>query len=346
MVPVAAPRNPAGGVNGAGNLPPAPPFDRATRLSFVRLADIVRPVGGGFSPSVQLPTNGLLAGLHLVIRGTIGGTVGAVSALGMAAIIRRVTLRLNSGSVIWSMTGPNYHYLYRPTIDSGYIDVLGHTNATAAVTATGAILDMIIPLMVNERDPIGLLLLQNRQTTLSLDVEWEADTNVTATGTFAGFAVSPQLLVFSVPPDPRSLPPLRWLHVVTDESLVQGGAGDVTYNVPRGNTYEMVIHGAGLAAAGGADSWSRAVMRVNQTSYIFDFTPNMMDVFYRRQFGRARNPGAIYFDFITTSGLGKYGTTRDLYDSNRTTDFQTVVTVTGALTFYTVREQLIDLDQM
>jgi hypothetical protein len=122
MVPVAAPRNPAGGANGAGNLPPAPPFDRATRLSMVRLADIVRPAGGGFSPSVQLPTNGLLAGLHLVIRGTIGGTVGAVSALGMAAIVRRITLRLNSGSVIWSVTGPNYHYLYRPRRDPGHGD--------------------------------------------------------------------------------------------------------------------------------------------------------------------------------------------------------------------------------
>ncbi len=341
-VPMAAPMT-VPGMNGNGAAQQAPPFDKSTRLSFVRLADITRPVGGGFSPTVQLPSNGLLAGLHLVIRGTIGGTVGAVSALGMASIIKRITLRLNSGTVIWSMTGPNYHYLYRDFIDSAYIDVVGQTNARDAVTATGAILDMVIPLMVNERDPIGLLLLQNRQTILSLDVEWEADTTVTATGTFTGFAVSPTLLTFSVPPNPLSLPPLRWLHIVTDESQVVSGAGDVTYNIPRGNTYMMIIHGAGVGATG-ADSWSRATMRVNQTNYIFDFVPTSMDMYFRRQCGRARELGMIPFDFITTSGLGKYGTTRDLYDSNRTTDFQTVVTVTGALTFYTVREQLVDLN--
>lgn len=327
--------------NGNG-APPAPPFDRSTRLSFVPIAAIARPTGGGQSPEVELPTNGLLAGLHLVIRGTVGGTVGAVSALGMASIIRRITLRLNSGTVIWSMTGPNYHYLYRDWIDSGYIDVVGQTNARDAVTATGAILDMVIPLMVNERDPIGLLLLQNRQTTLTLLVEWEADTTVTATGTFTGFTVVPQLLSFSVPTNPASLPPLRWLHILTDESRVISGAGDVTYDIPRGNTYMGLWHGAGIGATG-ADSWTRSALRVNQTQYIMDYSPLTAEMFFRRQCGRARELGMIPFDFTSTSGLGRYGTTRDLYDSNRTTDFQTVTTVTGALTFYTVREQLVDL---
>ncbi len=328
-------------MNGAGR-PPAPPFDQSTRLSFVPIAAITRPAGGGLSPSVELPTNGLLAGLHLVIRGTIGGTVGAVSALGMASIIRRITLKLNSGTVIWSMSGPTYHYLYRDGIDSGYIDVVGHTNARDAVTATGAILDMVIPLMVNERDPIGLLLLQNRQTILTLEVEWEADTVVTATGTFANFSVVPELLTFSVPTNPLSNPPLRWLHVVTDEQRTIAGAGTVTYDVPRGNTYMKIVHGVGIGATG-ADTWTRATLRVNQTQYLMDFTPNQMDLFFRRQFGRPRELGMVLFDFITTSGLGMYGTTRDLYNSRRTTDMQTVVDVSGATTFYTVREQLIDL---
>jgi hypothetical protein len=308
----------------------------------VPLAAITRPVGGGLSPAVELPTNGLLAGLHLAIRGTIGGTVGAVNAGGFASIIRNVTLRLNQGTVVWSMGGIPYHYLYRDGIDSGYIDVVGQTNARDAVSAIACSLDMVIPLMVNERDPIGLLMLQNRQTILSLEIEWEADVTVTATGTFTGFTVVPTLLTFSVPTNPDSLPPLRWLHIVTAEQQSIAGAGDVTYDVPRGNTYMKIVHGAGINATG-ADSWSRASLRVNQTQYLMDFGPNSMDMFFRRQFGRARELGMILFDFITTSGLGMYGTTRDLYNSRRTTDLQTVVTVTGAVTFWTVREQLIDL---
>lgn len=331
------------GVSMNGNEPPPPPFEASTRLSRIKLASIPRPAGGGLSPDVELPTYGLLGAVLLQIRGTIGGTVGAVNAMGMSSIIQRITFRLNSGTVVWSLTGPNYHLLYRDTIDSGYIDVVGHTNARDAVTATAAVLDMVVPIMVNMRDPIGILLLQNRQTVLTLSVEWAADTVVTATGTFSNFAVTPFLLNFSVPPNPLSLPPLRWIHQVVDEARVMSGAGEFTYDIPRGNTYMGIMHGVGIGATG-ADSWNTARLRVNQSNYIFDDTPASQEMMFRWQRGRARELGAIYWDFATTSGLGKYGTTRDLYDSNRTTDFQSVVDVTTGLTVQTVREQLIDLN--
>lgn len=320
----------------------APPFEKSTRLSVVKLASISRPTGGGLSPLVELPSNGLLAAIHLAIRGTVGGTVGTVNALGMASIVKRVSLTLNSGTVVWSLTGPEYHYLYRDTVDTGYIDVVGQTNARDAVTATGAVLDMVIPLQVNLRDPIGLLLLQNKQTTLTLTVEWEADATVTSTGTFSGFTATPYLLQYSVPTNPGSLPPLRYLHNVVSEQRVVSGAGEVVYDVPRANTYMAIIHGCGIAASG-ADSWSAAKLRVNQSNYLFDTDIVSQDMLFRRFRGRAREAGAIYFDFAATSGLGTFGTSRDFYDSNRTTDLQTVVTATGAVTFYTVRDQLIDL---
>jgi len=320
----------------------APPFDRSTRLTFTKLAAITRPTGGGLSPDVEMPTYGLLAGVWLQIRGTIGGTVGAVNALGMASIIRRITLKLNSGTVVFSLSGAAYHYLYRDFIDSGYIDVCGQTNARDAVTAAAAILDMVIPLQVNMRDPIGMLLLQNRQTTLTLTVEWEADTTVTATGTFTSFTVTPHLLTFSVPPNPLSLPPLRYIHSVVDQTTVISGAGEWVYDIPRGNTYLRIMHGIGIGATG-ADSWNTARLRVNQSQYLIDSTPAQQQITFWALHGRVRELGQICYDFLSTSGLGSYGTTRDLYDSNKTTDFQSVIDITGALTAYTVREQMIDL---
>lgn len=340
-------RNPAGGVMvpSNGNRPAAPPFDMSTRLQVVKQAQIARPAGGGLSPGFQIPTNGLLAGILLAIRGTVGGTVGTVNALGMSSIVRRVTLTLNSGTVVFSMSGPGYHYLYTPVIDSGYVGVLPSTvNARSAVTATGAVCDMFIPLQVNMRDPIGLLLLQNRQTILTLGVEWEADANVTSTGTFANFYAQPYLLVFSVPPDPMSLPPLRYIHQVLEDSRAIAGAGTLAVDVPRGNTYERIIHGAGIGVSG-SDAWSAAQMRVNQANYIFDTDVQSQDMLWALYHGtaRARVPGFIGFDMLSSSGLGSYGTTRDLYDSDMTTDLQTVLTFTGATTLYTVREQLVDL---
>ena len=341
-VAVAPARNPAGAVMGNGGPPPAPPFDQSTRLSLVKLAAITRPVGGGISPGLQLPTNGLLGGLLLKITGTIGGTVGAVNPLGFSSIVKRVTLTLNSGTVVFSMSGPGYHYIYRDWLDAGYVDCLGQSNGRTAITATGAVLDMYIPMQVNLRDPIGLLLLQNRQTTLTLGIEWEADVTVTATGTFTSFQAVPYLLNYSVPPNPASLPPLRYIHQVLEDSRSQAAAGTITYDIPRGNTYMRIGHGCGIAVAG-ADSFTVAQLRVNQSNYIWNSDIGSQDMMFRILHGRARPPGVILYDFLGTSGLGSYGTTRDLYDSNRTTDFQSVVDPTGALTFYTVREQLVDL---
>lgn len=343
IAPLSTPTPMASGGNPQGmQKKAAPPFDRSTRLTITQLAPISRPTGGGISPGVELPTYGLLGGLLLQIRGTIGGTVGTVNALGMASIIQRVTLKLNSGTVVFSLSGWAYHYLYRDVIDSGYIDVCGQTNARDAVTATGAVLDMVIPLQVNLRDPIGLLLTQNRQTTLTLEIEWTADATVTSGGTFANFAVTPHLLTYSVPPNPGSMPPLRYIHQVIDQSTVLSGAGDWVYDIPRGNTYMRILHGVGIGATG-ADSWTTAKLRVNQSQYIWDSTPFQQQMLYWYLHGRTRELGQIIFDFLGTSGLGSYGTTRDLYDSNRTTDFQSVIAVTGALTAYTVREQLVDL---
>ena len=347
-------RMPSGGVaapNSNGQRT-APPFDMSTRLSVVKLAQIARPVGGGLSAAVQLPSNGLLGGILLAIRGTIGGTVGAVTPLGNAGIVRRVSLTLNSGTVVFSMSGAGYHILYSPVIDSGYVGVISSTStARAAVTAAAVVADMFIPLQVNERDPIGLLLLQNRQTILSLTVEWEADTTVTATGTFSNFYAQPYLLSYSVPPDPLSLPPLRYLHQVLEDNKAVAGAGTITNDIPRGNTYERIIHGCGIGLVGTAsDLWTTAQLRVNQSNYIFDTDVQSQDMLWGLYHGsaRARPLGWIGFDFLSSSGLGSYGTTRDLYDSDMTTDFQSVIANSGAVTngFYTVREQLVDLRAM
>lgn len=342
MSPVTTPTPTAQG--GGGKQKSAPPFDRSTRLTITRLAGITRPAGGGLSPAVELPTYGLLAGVWLQIRGSIGGTVGTVNALGGAVVVQRVTLKLNSGTVVFSLSGANYHYLFRDVIDAGYVDVCGQTNARDAITPTAFILDMVIPLTVNLRDPIGILLTQNRQTTLTLEIEWTADATVTSTGTFLTniFTVTPHLLTFSVPPNPGSMPPLRYIHQVVDQQQVISGAGDWVYDIPRGNTYMRIILGVGIGATG-ADSWNTAKMRVNQSQYIFDMTPASQQIMFWYLHGRVRELGQIIFDFLGTSGLGSYGTTRDLYDSNRTTDFQTVVDVTTGLTAYVVREQLIDL---
>lgn len=319
-----------------------PGFDMSTRRKVIPMAAITRPTGGGISQPVQLPKTGLLAGIHLRITGTISGAVGAVNALGMASIIKRVRVTANSGIQLVDVSGPGYHYLLRPGLESEYVDVVGQSNATSAVTATTVNLDMWLPFAVNMRDPVGLIMLQNEQTIINLGIEWEADTTVTATGTFSNFQVVPYLVLFTVPTDPANWPKLNRVHQILEDSQTVAGSGDQTYIWQRGNVYLQVAHGCGMAASA-ADTFSRFKVRVNQSDYLVDVGTDFLDMEARVLRGRARTAGTILYDLLGTSGLGNFGLARDMFNSALVTDLASIITATGATTLYTVRRQLVTL---
>lgn len=319
-------------------------FDFNTRRKVISMAAITRPTGGGVSPAAQLPKTGLLAGVHLRITGTLGGTITSPNALGMASIISRVRLQANSGLDLVNITGPGYHYLLRPMLESEYVDVVGQSNAKDAVTAVAVNLDMWLPLTVNMRDPVGLVMLQNEQTIINLVIEWAADATVGTGATFTNFQVVPYLVLFTVPVNLEDWPQsLNKVTSILEDSQTVAGSGDQTYAWQRGNVYLQVVHGLGLSAASPADGFSRAKLRVNQSDHLLDVGVDFLDMENRVLRGAAREPGVIPLDFLGTSGLGCFGLARDMFNSALVTDLSTVITATGAGTLYTVRRQLITL---
>lgn len=320
-----------------------PGFEANTRRKIVPLAAISRPAGGGTSPAVQLPKTGLLAGIHLRITGTLGGTLTSPNALGNASIIRRVRLTANSGIDLINVSGAGYHYLLRPMLESEYIDVVGQSNARSAVAAGAVNLDMWLPLCVNMRDPVGLIMLQNEQTILNLTIDWEADATVATAPTFTAFQVVPYLVLFVVPVNTDDWPPtLSKVHQILEDSQSVVGTADAPYYWQRGNVYLQVCHGLGIGAAG-ADGFTRARMRVQQSDYIIDAGTDFLDMENRVLRGAARVAGSIPLDFLGTSGLGNFGLARDMFNSALVTDLATVITPTGSATLYTVRRQLVTL---
>lgn len=315
-------------------------FVANTRRKIILLPTQTRPTGGG-TTSINLPKTGLLASINLAIRGSISGTLTAPNALGFASVLNRVRLTLNSGIDIFNVSGAGFHYLLRNAIGSEYIDPTGQSNATSAVTAAAFNLDMIIPVAINERDPLGLLLLQNEQTLLTLNIDWNADGNV-ATGATVTATAIPYIELFTVPVDPADYPPLSIVHQILEDQQAVSGAGDFAYNWPRGNTYLQVLHGFGIGAAG-ADNFSKFAVRVNQSDYLQNTDIPYLDMEYRRLRGRARNAGSIFVDLLATSGLGNFGLTRDVFNSALVTDLASVITTTGAGTLTSVRRQLVVL---
>lgn len=313
-------------------------FSVNTRRKVTELPALTKPTGGG-AISWQLPKTGLLSKVGLAIRATVAGSLSAQNALGFASIVRRVRLTANTGIDIINISGAGYAYLLQEMLESEYFLAQTQNQGRTAVSATTANLDMVLPIAINSRDPLGLIMLQNEQTILTLTVEFETD-SVVATGATVTATVTPTLELFTVPVDPKDWPPLNMVHQILEDSQAISGAGQFVYQWQRGNTYLQVAHGCGIAASG-SDAFSRYQLRVNQSDYLQDTGITWLDQEHRYLRGRARPSGGIFVDLMGTSGLGDYGSTRDLFNSALVTDLASVVQVTGATTFYAVRRQLV-----
>lgn len=322
-------------------------FDAATSLNQTPLESKTRVSGG--TSTWQLPRVGYLSYIDIPISMAITGTVGTVNAAGFAAAIKRVTLSVNNIGYIYDTSGVGYHFAVRHYLND-YRDPVKASNARAAITATTGRLDMRIPVSLNDRDPLGLLLLQNEQTLATLTIQWETDANLTSTGSVGTVTVQPSIYWFTVPENPADRPPINYIHQVLEDSVAISGAGVYNYDVPRGGILTHLTLGAGWAASG-SDNWSEAILKLQSAYQKWDLTTVLADINFDATHNYSgvalpasqRLAGTIPFDFVGTSGLGTYGKLRDAIDSRALTYLRAAVTMSGSGTLYAIRRQLSQL---
>ena len=319
-------------------------FDTSTRLKYIALPTLTRPTGGG-SVSVDLPRSGILSRIWVNVSVTVAGSLSAPNALGVPSVIRRIRLSLNNGIDVFNVSGAGYQYLVREFIDN-YGDATPQASR-AAVTAATFNQDFLIPVFMNVKDPFGAILLQNEQTLATLIIEFEADATV-ATGATVTATAKPLLGVFEVPNDPNDWPPLTTIHAIIEDQQSISGAGDFTYNWPRGNTYLGVYHLLN------GTTHTQARLRTQQSIYLADHTPDAQRMLFNNYNNTGRDMSLagtaitgynnrIFWDLMGSDGLGSFGTVRDVINSAALTDLASVITAAGAGTLVSVRRQLIYL---
>jgi len=319
-------------------------FDTSTREKNVKLPVQVRPVGGG-TTSVELPRSGILGRIWVQVSVTVAGTLSAPNALGVPSVIRRIRLSLNNGIDVYNTSGAGYQYLVREFIDN-YGDA-SPQSSRAAVTAATFVLDFIIPVMLNLRDPMGVLMLQNEQTLASLIIDWEADA-VVATGATVTATATPVLQVFEVPQDQENWPPFNMIHAIIEDQQAISGAGEFTYQWPRGNTYLGVYHLLN------GTTYTQARLRAQQSIFYKDHAPADQRAIFNNLNNQGRDMSLagtaitgfnnrVFWDLMGTDGLGSFGTVRDVINSAALTDLASVITCAGAGTLFSVRRQIIYL---
>lgn len=318
-----------------------PNFNGNTRQKWIKLQPITRPVGGGLYRQT-LPKVGYLARLWLRLQVAVAGTLSAPNALGISSAINRIRIETNAGVDLFSITGAGFAYLLNEALESEYFLGFGQNAGKTAVTATNFNVDVLIPISINLRDPIGLLMLQSEQLQATLVIDWTADATVATGATVTVTTGEAYMEIFTVPQNPIHRPDISVVHQILEDATVVAAAGDITYNYLRGQIYIGMYHGMGIAASG-SDNFTNVKLRVNQADYLVDATPNLFDMWHRLYRGRARVAGQVLFDLMASSGLGMYGLTRDIFNTQLVTDWAAIFTAAAAGTLYTQRRQLVRL---
>lgn len=321
-------------------------FDRNTRRKVIPLNLITKPTGGG-SASIELPKTGLLQSIYCTVRFTVAGSLSAPNAIGFASIIRRVQLQMNSGLTLFDVSGAGLYYLLGDMlydeINQRYAYGVGRTAVSAL---SSQVMDFIIPVAFNNRDPWGLIMLQNEGTLMRLIVEFEADATV-ATGATVTATVQPHAVLYEVPNDVNDLPPLNVAHKVQEDTFALSVTGDNDYQVPRGDTLMQMAH---LVIGTTATNWS---LLLQQTNRIEDISADAMRIRFNEATGRDLNMTGTaqtgagdrrgFWDMAATDGLGTYGSERDSINTDILTSFISRVRTAGTGTLITLRRTLIPL---
>lgn len=321
----------------------ATPFYAGMRLKRARMGTITKAAGqsGVIFPQV-FPRVGLLQGIRCDVTVVVGGTLGTPATNGIAAAISRVRVTVNSGQDIFNMTGLGIASILKYMLGSEYFNSFGAQNQGLQVVELGTFkFSFYIPIAVNRRDPYGLFNLQSETSTVELSIEFAPDTALASTATVA-VTVQPSMDFFTIPMLMPAIP-TGFVHQIIEDNQPVDGAGDITYSPLRGQKYLQVWHGFTLAdGEEAADDFDRFRVVIGSSDIWRDDTVGQLNLDWALNYGGGARPaGVIAQDYMASSELGMLGLYRDTFDTMQTTDYQHIITATGAGTLTTVRRQLV-----
>lgn len=313
-------------------------FNQLTRRNFQSLGSKTGTASG--SVSFDLPKSRLLAGLKLMVEATLTATHASNTTYtahedSPHKFLSRVELSLNNGFNPFSISGQALH-AYNETIHgvvnttpatSGRGNFVQGLTASSGGTANAVRMVFDLPTMVNPRDPIGLILLQNEETLATVNVTLGASTDLapTASGyTFALSNISVTLLTdsFTIPAVPEAFPDLSVLKLVQErtETII---AGENIIKLPVGQVYRkigIIYYDATPSRQVDSDITSTIDLLFNQAESPYRIKPTELAALNAHQYGGALPSGIYVFDF-SDNGIPNLGNARDYVDTERMTEF-------------------------
>jgi hypothetical protein len=323
------------------------------------------------APLITFLKVGLLSRVRLLVQGTMTVTHASLTTYtpalgGPFNLFRRVNLEINNGYNPFQLTGIGQYLLNLASEDrvSNIVpvyDTVANINASRAinklanVSSTGGTADPFqcvidMPLMINKRDPVGLVLAQNEQTIINVVLSLQASTNVLSaptgyTVTTSSITVTPLIERFSVPSSQDAFPDISIIKLVWETNKYFAGAQDAYVDLNVGTTYRrLVIYITDSAGAAIADSGISGNFRFvfGDTATPIEIKPASLAAINSQEYGQPLPTGVWVLD-LTDQGVINYGGSRDYIDTTALTEFQFNFQAPGACNVKVVCEAISKL---
>jgi hypothetical protein len=310
----------------------------------------------------SLPKTRLLSKIYLEVDAivTVKATAGATvlkDTFSPYKILRRVSLDLNNGFSpfiipgrdlsIYNMDRLNPDVLLPGTNKKGinYIE-----NAASGAGVDNRIKFMVeLPLTMNDRDPVGLLMLQNVESSVVLTVDiatlglaYALNPANGETAVFKSMTVTPVLETYTIPPVPTAIPDLSVLKLVSSKTDAFSANVQNITKLQVGTIYRKMFfyfQDAAGAPLTDADFQGNIELVFNQADIPYSIKASILSARNHSQLGYSLPDGVYLFD-MSFQGIPNMGGSRDYIDTERLTEFWLRFSTTKAGQVTTIAETL------
>lgn len=257
-------------------------------------------------------------------------------------ILRRVSLDLNNGFMPFIVSGRDLLQYNLLRLNPDVYDVqatskramnyVGNTASVPAGAGTNNDIQFTIelPITLNPRDPVGLVLLQNETTQVQLTVD--VDTLAKAYSlnggnadavSFVSMKITPVVETFTIPSVPQAFPDLSVLKLVSSKADTFAGNGQNILKLNVGTIYRkflVYLEDNNGVPFTDADITGNIEMIFNQSDIPYAIDPTVLSHMNTSQLGYKLPDGLYAFDF-TNQGLPNLGGSRDYIDTEKLSEF-------------------------
>lgn len=288
----------------------------------------------------QLPKARLLSNIYLRVHAKVKVTHAtkteiALSELAPFRLFQQLKLDLNNGFAPYTISGLGLglmnlldkHSDMIMSRQSPYNQCATKLKAGTAGISNDMAFTMQMPVTLNGRDPVGLLLLQSDQTIADLRVSVGSVMDMFIGEDTAGFtielesvSVTPMLETFSIPANTAAFPDLSILKLVQDRTDSITSSGQNIVKLSTGTIYRKLIlyfTDENNKPIEDSDLSGNIELVFNQADTNYSVSPEMLRAVNAIKTGSDLPKGVYIFDFSDCS----YGSSRDFIDTEKLTEF-------------------------